>query len=68
MTNDQKEALLTYIDNRLMDLCEQLESHVDPDTIGFLYESMYEVLNDFEDTFEGVILYDNVNKATPKDS
>ena len=54
MTNDEKSALLGYLEFNLVSMVEQLEKklcmHLDTTAVGFLYDGAYEVLNEMERT------------------
>jgi hypothetical protein len=50
MTRHEKEALITYLDGQLMVLCQTLKPHIDPDAVGTLYESTYDILHDLAET------------------
>lgn len=49
MTKNEKEALLTYLDGRIMALCDGIVKHIDADAVGEVYDSAYDLLKDMED-------------------
>ena len=51
MTNNEKEALLQYLESRLFDFCAQIEY----DDISSIYVGMYDILSDLEITMEAQI-------------
>lgn len=62
MTNDEKEALLTYLEYNLLSMVEQFSEQypqLDTEQIGTLYERSYEVVNEMERT-----LTDRINDQT----
>lgn len=52
MTISEKEALLNYLEFGLLDFCQQIDPHVDPDGVGMLYEKAYLLLLDVENTLD----------------
>lgn len=58
MTNNEKEALLAYLELRLFDFCTQIEY----DEISSIYIGMYDILSDIETTLEAQI---ELNAANP---
>lgn len=53
MKNNEKEAVLHYIEFHLIKLVEDMERHIDdPDIIGGMYDRAYAILNDLEFTFD----------------
>lgn len=50
MTKNEKDALLNYMDGQLMVLCQSLKPHLDPDAVGVLYEEVYAILHDLQET------------------
>ena len=52
INNNEKEALLGYLEFHLVTLCEQIEKNLDPDAVGDMYSSAYGILNDFECTLQ----------------
>lgn len=52
ITYNEKEATIGYLEFNLLNLCEQLEQHVDPDAVGMLYELAYQTLHDMDETLQ----------------
>lgn len=52
MTLNEKEALLLYLEHRLFDYCEEMEQHLHNGDIGSIYDGMYYILSDMEQTLE----------------
>lgn len=50
MTRNEKDALINYMDGQLMVLCQALKPHMDPDAVGMMYEEVYSLLHDLQDT------------------
>ena len=48
MTQDEKEALLGYLEFHLVKLCESVQPNLDPDAVGDMYNNAYAILNDVE--------------------
>lgn len=48
MTQTEKTALIRYLDFHLLKLCEQIESNVDPDAIGYMYKIAYDIVDDLK--------------------
>ena len=48
MTQNEKEALLGYLEFHLLSLCDGIEKHVETDALGLLYNNAYAILNDME--------------------
>jgi len=48
MTQNEKEALLGYLEFHLLSLCDGIEKHVETDALGSLYNGAYAILNDME--------------------
>lgn len=53
MTKNEKEALLTYLEYHLLTFVENVDEHLsDDETIIGLYEQIYDILEDVDDTVE----------------
>jgi len=52
MTISEKEALLQYLEFGLINFCDIIDQHIDPDCKGVLYESAYLLLIDLQDTLD----------------
>lgn len=52
MTNDEKNALLLYMECRLFDFCTQIEQNSKTGDIGCIYDNMYVILSDMDETLE----------------
>ena len=52
MTVNEKEALLVYLEARLVDLCADVERNLYDAPIGSLYDGIYDILADMEMTLE----------------
>lgn len=61
MTNNEKEALLLYLESRLFDFCTQIEY----DDISSIYVGMYDILSDLEITLEAQMAL-NLAKSNKK--
>ena len=48
MTQNEKDALLGYLEFHLLTLCDGIEKHVDADALGSLYNGAYAILHDME--------------------
>ena len=48
MTQNEKEALLGYLEFHLVKLCESVQPNLDPDAVGDMYNNAYAILNDVE--------------------
>lgn len=58
MTQDEKEALLTYLESRLLDLGFVLESN-DTETNIIYYAGVYDILDDLDDTLDAYLELSN---------
>jgi hypothetical protein len=65
MTKHEKDALINYMDGQLMTLCQALKPHIDPDAVGTLYEEVYAILHDLQETIitQGAIPYPATKKT-----
>lgn len=52
MTVNEKEALMVYLEARLLDLCTEVERNLYDAPIGSLYDGVYDILADMEMTLE----------------
>ena len=52
MTENEKEALIGYMEFHLLTLVEEVHKHIDPDAIGTVYDRAYHILNDLEITLD----------------
>ena len=48
MTQNEKEALLGYLEFHLLSFCESMDNHVETDALGTLYNGAYSILSDME--------------------
>lgn len=55
MTLDEKEALVVYLEARLLEFCMQAEHHWHNGGITSMYDDMYVLLSDIESSMEGHI-------------
>ncbi len=55
MTVDEKEALMLYLEARLLDLCSMAEQHWHDGCISLMYSDMYDVLADIDSSIDGHI-------------
>ena len=55
MKQNEKDALIGYLEFHLVKHCEQFEKHLDPDAIGPMYNSAYAILSDMERSIQDVI-------------
>ncbi len=53
MTLNEKEALIYYLEARLLDLCMKAEHHWYDGSMSMMYNDMYTLLEDFESSIEG---------------
>lgn len=67
MNANDIDATLGYLEFHLLKFVEDMERHVaDPDVVGGMYDRAYEILSDFEETFNAQLLLQEVNSAKPK--
>lgn len=52
MTFNEKEALLLYLESRLLDLCTHMEQFPNTCSVGLLYSGIYDILSDMDTTLE----------------
>ena len=52
MTQNEKEALLTYLDSQLLTYVERFERHVDSDVKQQMYDDAYALLSDIDITLD----------------
>jgi len=65
MTNNEKNALLLYMEYRLFDFCTQIEQKEKAGEIGCIYDEMYAILSDMDETLEVYMdLTENGKKGT----
>lgn len=50
MIQEEKDALIKYIDDQLANMCKAVELHMDPDAVPYLYQQANEFLIDLEET------------------
>jgi len=55
MTFDEKEALLLYLEARLFEYCTHVEQNLYNGNVGVLYDGIYDILSDMEETLEAQI-------------
>jgi len=69
MTRNEKEALITYLEFNLVKHCESIERNIDPDYIGSMYNSAYDILTEMERSIQEIIDFgDSAKKTTTKHS
>ena len=51
MTTSKQQAMLNYLEFRLVNLVDLLEDKIDPISHQFIVEEAYDILNDFDDAF-----------------
>jgi hypothetical protein len=52
MTQNERDALLTYLDFHMINLVHKYEVHLDPIAIHSLYEDVYYIMSDIENTID----------------
>lgn len=60
ITNEQREALLDYLDFHLTHIVRKYERHLDPAAVHGLYEDVYYLLSDVDNTISTQQIIDGV--------
>jgi len=63
MTFNEKDALLLYLESRLLDLCTHMEQFHGACNVGLLYDGVYDILVDMEQTLETQIELEHAEKS-----
>jgi len=63
MTFNEKEALLLYLESRLFDYCGQIEQNLYDGNMGFIYDGIYDILSDMDETLEAQIEMSQIENA-----
>ena len=68
MTQNEKEALLGYMEFHLVTFCEGLEKNLSAEAVGGMYNEAYNILNDMEFSIQSHIdnMGDKVDTRTKK--
>jgi len=59
MDQKEKDALLIYLESRLLDLGTILEHDANDGFVSMYYSNIYDILNDLDDTLEAYIELSN---------
>ena len=55
MKQCEKDAIIIYLDAQLDALCRDIEKDLNPDAVSTMYENVYALLNDLDETIDGHI-------------